>query len=485
MRKRRLIILGVALAVVAGATFGYLRWAASAQSDTEEVQTATVVLGTVAASIDAGGTLAAPQVETLTWGASGIVAPVSVAVGDTVPAGNLLMTLDPESLDASSVEAQATLLTAEADLADLLDGPSATALAAAELRLANARQALDEAQRTWSVQQEGNRAGADTVAAAQARLVLAEAEIDRVEDVYNQVSSLPENSPARAAALIQVVSARQARDSAARSLSWYTGHPTEIQQALLDAEVASAEAEVAEAQQALTELRDGPDESESAAARARVASAQEAVDQTRVVAPFDGTVVSISSAEGDVVKANTTALTVADLSRLQVSLDVSELEIGQIAVGQEATITIDALPDLTVAGRVSSVSIVGSVNQGVVTYPVTVSVEDPDPALQPGMTAAVSIIIDKRENVLVVPNRAVQVSGGQNTVVVLYQGQQIPVVVTLGLEGESYSEVLAGSLREGDEVVLNASSSASSTTRTTFGQGGGEPIFIPGGGFGP
>ena len=57
------------------------------------------------------------------------------------------------------------------------------------------------------------------------------------EDVYNQVSSLPENSPARAAALIQVVSARQARDSAARSLSWYTGHPTEIQQALLDAEV--------------------------------------------------------------------------------------------------------------------------------------------------------------------------------------------------------------------------------------------------------
>jgi RND family efflux transporter MFP subunit len=484
MRRRRLIILGAAVVVVAGAAFGYRRWVASAQTDAEEVQTAAVQRGTVSASIDAGGTLDAPQVETLSWGASGVVGSVMVAVGDSVQARETLMELDPDTLDASMIQAQAELLTAEADLADVLAGPSATELAQAGLRVANAQDALEDAQRTWTSQQEGNRGSSDTIAAAEASLVLAESDVNRAADAFNQVSGLPDDSPQRASALIRLVSARRARDSAARTLAWYTGHPTETQQALLDAEVATAEAELAEAQQALADLRGGPDQADVAAARARLAAAQEAVDQSRVLAPFDGTVVAISSFEGDWVGPNTAAAAVADLSHLQVSLSVSELEIGQITIGQEATITVDALPDLTVEGRVANVSIVGSVNQGVVTYPVTVSVDDPDPALQPGMTAAVSIITAKSENVLIVPNRAVRVSAGQNTVVVMYRGQQILVPVTLGLQGDSYSEVEEGSLQEGDEVVLNTSSTTSS--QTNFMRGMGEPVFITGGGgFGP
>jgi len=490
MRRRRLIIIGGVVAAVAAAAFGIYRWSASAQAEEEELQTAAVERGTVTASIDAGGTLAAPQVEALSWGASGIVGSVLVTVGDTVRAGDVLMELDAASLDAASLQAQADLAQAEEALADVLDGPSASELAAAALRVANAQDALEEAQRTWTSQQEGNRASGDTIAGAHAKLVLAEAAVGRAQDEYGRVSGLSEDDPRRAQALLQLVAARQSRDSAARSLSWYTGHPTETQQAQLDAQVATAEAELEEAQEALADLRDGPNDAEIVSARAHLASAQASFNNTRIVAPFDGTVASVASEVGDVVRPNTAAATVADLSHLQVSLDVSELEIGQIEPGQEASITIDALPDVIVEGFVGRVSLVGTNNQGVVTYPVTITIHDPDPTLQPGMTAAVSIIVAKQENVLLVPNRAVQVSGGQNTVVVLYQGQQIPVAVTLGLEGESYSEIAEGTLREGDEVVLNAT--ATSTRSTTFIGPAIGGIFIdeggempPGGGLGP
>jgi RND family efflux transporter MFP subunit len=191
-----------------------------------------------------------------------------------------------------------------------------------------------------------------------------------------------------------------------------------------------------------------------------VANAQAIVDQARQVAPFDGTVVAISSGVGDQVSNNTAAVTLADLSQYQVEVTVSELDVEQIAVGQEVTLTLDALPDLTFVGRVADVAFMGSSNQGVITYPVTVVLDDPDPALRPGMTTAVSIVVERHEDVVIVPNRALQVSGGQRVVRVLYQGQEISVPVTLGLVGDTTSEIAEGALQEGDEVVLNASSSS-------------------------
>jgi multidrug efflux pump subunit AcrA (membrane-fusion protein) len=123
---------------------------------------------------------------------------------------------------------------------------------------------------------------------------------------------------------------------------------------------------------------------------------------------------------------------------------------------------VDALPGQTFVGRVAYVPLVGQSTQGVVTYPVTVEVDDPDPALRPGMTAAVSIIIEQHDDVLVVANRAIQVAAGQRTVTVIYEGQHISVPVTLGLVGATTSEIAEGALKEGDVIVLNASSAAQS-----------------------
>jgi len=475
MSKRKWIVLGAAVVVVTVGALVYRRWAAARQSDAEAVQTATVERGTVTSAVDVGGAIEVPRSASLVWRTSGVVGTVQVGVGDVVHEGDVLMELDPGSLEASILQAQAELLDAQQQLDELLAGPNAQDLAAAELRLANAQDSLREAEYNRMVQQQGNRASSDTIAAARANLVLAEAEVERAQDQYGDVSSNPENDTARASALIRLVEARQRRDSAQRTLNWYLGHPTEIQQALLDAEVATAEAELGAAQTALDKLQNGHDPVEEAAARARVAAAQATVDQARLVALFDATVVAVDSSAGDPVSNGSAGLTLADLSHYEVQLSVSELDVESIAVGQEATLTLDAVPGQTFAGRVAYVPLVGASTQGVVTYPVTVVVEDLDPAIRPGMTAAVSIIVERHEDVLTVANRAIRVSGGQRTVTVLYEGETISVPVTLGLVGDTTSEIAEGALKEGDVVVLNASSASQSNT--VFGGPGVFGVF--------
>jgi HlyD family secretion protein len=471
------MIVGAAVVVVAIAVLGVRQWAASRQSSAQDLQTATVERGTVTSSVDAGGAIEVPRSASLMWRTSGTVGTVHVSVGDQVHEGDVLMELDPASVDASLVQAQADLLDAQQQLDELLAGPSEQDLAAAQLRLANAQDSLRQAEYNRTVQQQGNRASADTIAAARANLVLAQAEVDRAQDQYGDVSSNPENDTARASALIRLVEARQRRDSAERTLDWYVGHPTEIEQALLDAQVATAQAELDAAQSALDKLQNGPDPVEVAAARARVAAAQATVDQARLVAPFDGTVVAVGSDVGDPVSNGSAGVTIADLSQYEVQLSVSELDVENIAVGQEASLTLDAVPGQTFTGRVAYVPLVGASTQGVVTYPVTVVVDNPDPAIRPGMTAAVSIIVQRHENVLVVANRAIHVSSGQRTVTVLYQGQTISVPITLGLVGDTTSEVAEGALKEGDVVVL--SSSSTSQSNAAFGGPGVFGVFRP------
>jgi len=470
-RRRGWIFLGVALAVAVAGYLGYRRSTAASQSDATSLQTGTVERGTLVASIISAGTIAVPQSATLSWKTTGVVGTVHVAVGDAVKAGDLLMELDLASLDPSMIQAQVDLASAEQALADLLAGPTSLQLAQAELQVAQARQALREAEYRRRVQQEGSRASSDTIAAAQANLVLAESEVARAQAIYNGLSGSPEDDPGRALALSNLVATRKKRDSILRNLNWYKGHPTDDQQAVLDAELAVAKADLAQAEQDLAQLRAGPDEADVAAAQARVAAAQATVDLARLTAPFDATVVAVGTQAGDSVSNNTLALALADVSRFEVQVDVSELDVNRIVVGQEATLTLDAVPDQTFVGRVAEVAFLGSVNQGVVTYPVTVVIDRPDASLKPGMTAAVSIATDLREGVLLVPNRAVFVSGGARTVVVLFEGQQISVPVVLGLVGDTTSEVAEGTLREGDVVVINSSTGTTGSFVPGFGGG--------------
>jgi HlyD family secretion protein len=154
-------------------------------------------------------------------------------------------------------------------------------------------------------------------------------------------------------------------------------------------------------------------------ARAAVAQAQATLEQSltdlknsRIVAPIDGVVVARQYEVGQSVAASfqaPTLFTIAqDLTKMQVSADVSESDIGLCKVGQPVRFTVDAYPDQTFRGTISQIRLNASVNQNVVTYPVIVEVPNPDLALRPSMTASVVIDVATARKILRVPNAALR-----------------------------------------------------------------------------
>jgi HlyD family secretion protein len=442
-----------------------------------------------------------------------------VEVGDQVQAGQTLTSLESTSLPQNVILAQAELVSAQKALQDVLIAavPRAQALQALEsaqqalddfevnfglqqaqaaVELAQARDTLDSAEYRWRVQQEGNRASGDTINATEANLVLAEQEVDRAQQEFNRYSGRADDDPVRALALSNLSAARQKRDNILRQLNWLTGSPTAIDQAILDAEVAVAQAQLAGAVQAWESLQDGPDESDRAlleaqvadaerewervkdgptaddiaAAEARVEAAQATLDLAALTAPFGGTITDVQIKSGDQVGPGTFAFRLDDLSSLLVDVDVSEVDINRIQVGQPVELSFDAVLDKEYQGVVKEVGAVGSVIQGTVNFRVTVELLNPDQDVKPGMTAAVNIVVDQLEDVLLVPNRAVRVRDGNRVVFILRSGQAEQVEIKLGASSDLFSEVMDGDVSVGDPIILNPPSEP-----VFFGPPGAQP----------
>jgi HlyD family secretion protein len=462
------------------------------------------------------------------WQTTGKVGSVSANIGQPVQAGDELAALDPSSLPTSIIQAQSDLIDAQDALEELqkpqpleiaqaqsaledaksalndLLNPSETAIAEAQTAVLDAQEAVDTAQGHVDGLKYA-RASQETIAAAQAAYLVAQSEVNRLEKIYNKTKGDPTRDAGKALALSNLEAARTRRDRALANLNWYQGKPTQAEidkkntdlalakAQLADAQealqkltnptaedIALAEAVVADAQQTLDTLKAGPTQNDLTVARTRVTLAQAALSQARLTAPFAGTITDIHVMAGDMVSSGKAAFRIDDLSRLYVDLQVSEVDVLQIQTGQAATLTFDAVSDKEYHGKVTKIGLVGSVSQGVVNYPVTVEITDADASVLPGMTAAVSIVVAQQADVLVVPNQAIHSTGTQRTVTVLFEGQQISVPVTVGLVGDAATEVTGNSLREGDEVVVNASASSSSINqnRGEFGGRFEEPGVI-------
>lgn len=194
--------------------------------------------------------------------------------------------------------------------------------------------------------------------------------------------------------------------------------------------------------------------------------------QCSLTAPFEGTITRLTLKVGQMVGPSTQAATIAGAGGLQVAADLSEVDVGRVKVGQEAEILLDALPERTFKGRVTDVASGGTSTQGVVNFPLTIGLEQADPAIKPGMTANVSSVVDRRDNVLLVPSRAIQVQGKQHLVRVLHEGQVIEVPVQIGLSGDNGTEILGDALWEGDLLVLSATTAGGVPRGVSGGLGG-------------
>ena len=197
-------------------------------------------------------------------------------------------------------------------------------------------------------------------------------------------------------------------------------------------------------------------------AKANLEAAILNLERAMIIAPFDGTVASVTITEGKELSATSYAnpsISVVDTSHIEMNGFIDEIDVPMVKLGQEADIIIDALPDKEVKGTVSFISQIGTVQVGIVSYQTTITLQNPDEELRDGMSATAEIILESSKNVLLIPNRAIRGSL-INPVVVVAKVEQIWVEedvetrpVTLGLSDGIYTEVLSG-LVEGDRVVL-------------------------------
>jgi HlyD family secretion protein len=472
--KRTLIIIVVVVAVVViGIGWAVIKAQRALQEQMGELQTVEVDYGSLVATVGATGTVRALQTANLAWQVSGTVDEVLVELGDRVAEGEVLATLEQTSLPQNVILAQADLVNAQEALDDLYESFEDLALAQAQKALADAREAERDAKLNlnWLKYPASKR----EIEAAYARLVIAEKNLRRAKTVYNLFKNKPEKNQDRAKATVALDAAQDAYDAALRAYNSASGGADEVYIAQGEANLLVAQQQVLEAEKEYERLLQGPEADDIKAAEARVAAAQATLKLSWIEAPFSGTVTMAEPMPGDTVGAGTSAFRMDDFSRLFVDVEISEVDINRVEVGQDVLLTFDAILDKEYHGKVVEVSPVGVAQQGIVNFSVTVELEDHDYQVRPGMTAAVNIIVTQLENVLTVPNRAVRVVDGKRVVYTLTGGQLNMVEIQLGDSSDLYSEVAGGDLKAGDVVVLNPPTNFFQFGNGTAGGGMGGP----------
>ena len=197
---------------------------------------------------------------------------------------------------------------------------------------------------------------------------------------------------------------------------------------------------------------------------------QDAMNNYTITAPISGTIIEKDAKVGDAVKAGDTLCIVYDLSYLEMGINVDELQISSISVGQKVQITADAVPDKTYVGTVTRVSMKGTSNGGTTTYPVTIRIDDTE-GLRPGMNANAEIVVAEAKNALVVPNAAVvrgsyvlvtkdsPSAANADTTMEAPEGF-VYVPVKTGVSDDDYTQIVSG-IQEGDTIGYDPSSVSS------------------------
>jgi HlyD family secretion protein len=220
--------------------------------------------------------------------------------------------------------------------------------------------------------------------------------------------------------------------------------------------------------------------------QAQVQSDKVNLENTIIRSPVSGVVINREIDEGQTVAASfqtPTLIKIAqDLSKMQINANFSEADLGKLKEGQAATFRVDAFAQRQFDGQIRQIRLNPTTQQNVVTYDVVINVDNPDLALLPGMTAYVDIILEQRNEALLLPNAALrfkpEVSNDKNTaanndknkprkgtgenrgmakVYILEQGKPKEIKVKVGISNGKFTEVLSNELKEGNAVIVNDS----------------------------
>jgi HlyD family secretion protein len=511
------------LSLIGGQTASAARAQRAGQAfDPANLPTTAIRPASEAAQVSAAGNIELSSQRPVVLQVEGNVDQVAVQVGDVVDAGDLLVALDTTDLERAEKQAELNLASAQIQLDSLKEPADAAEVASARAALASAQQNLADVKAGPSQAE---------IAAAQAKLASAQASYQELKDgpsdaeltqlsadldkaqialqqaqwAYDQVSYKGDVGSSSQAADLQSATIDYNTAKAAYEIATQPASNSDLQTALSDiqtaqdeldtlksqptqADVAAAEAEVASAQSTLDSLTKGPSDSDLKAAEISVQQAQLDLDaaqadlaQAQLRAPIAGAVLSVDVQEGERASAGTTAVTLADLNALEVTINVAEVDIDKIKPGQAAEITVDALPDKTFKGSVARITPSSASDSGVVNYPVTVQLTDTDlQGVRPGMTAVATLLGDEVADSWLVPTSALADRGGQAVVRILRDGQPTAIPVTKQASQGEWTMVQSADLHKGDEAIGAVSSYLNQDNTNRFGGPGGG--FIVGGG---
>jgi HlyD family secretion protein len=254
-----------------------------------------------------------------------------------------------------------------------------------------------------------------------------------------------------------------------------------VQQALLnqrrlsepptEADLAAAQSQLAQARSQLEQVVDRPRDQDLAVAQAQadeaalaLAQVQESLEDLQIVAPFEGTILSITIVEGELASPGAPAIVIADMQHLVVEALVDEHDVAEIHVGGETRLSFEALPKKGASGNVTWIASAATQAGGGVAYAVDVAFDPGDLPVRIGMTTDLEIVTASAKDALLVPSRAVtadRVAGRYFVTRLGASGKEELVEVTVGLINGSFTQVIDG-LREGDVVALTQITGGSS-----------------------
>jgi len=405
MTRRLKIALVVGLAIALSGAAGCMPGGSGDDEDSGQ-QLVEVVRDSLAISVNGSGFIGTPDEEVLTFHNGGKIGNIYVRDGDTVSRGQCLASLHPldeESLALAVTQAEASLLQAEYEL-DRVVNPYT------EEEIEEAEEAVDDAEE-W---------------------------LKMTEDMLRYVMK----------------------------------HGGEWEVMEWKMEVFRAETQLDTAEETLEDMEEEPDSVLVASLEKQVQAAEEALAEAErnlqievINAPFDGVVSGVYVEKGDIIPpASVSAMPVVrllDTSTMELVVELDEIDIPGVDVGQRAVVSVDALPSLELAGTVTSIAAVPTVQAGVVLYDARISFDIPEGSrLMVGMSASADIVSTERTGVLLVPDRAINY-GEDGAVVYVMVDEDIeerPVII--GISDGFLTEIKEG-LEEGEVVVIRRSTSDS------------------------
>lgn len=478
MKKKVLIplIVVIGLAVIGFFVYPSVKAPLNGKQAQSSYQTEAAKNGNISVIVGGTGNVRANQSATIAWQTSGKVAQVTVKKGQQVEEDTVLAKLEPSSLPQNVLQAQVDLVNAQDALDKAINNSQARA--DANLALVQAQQALDDAEKE-AQSKLYRRASQETIDISRANLILANEALEKAESNWDRSQGAGEDTSIYAAGLSQLAKARQDQQRAEYNLRYVEGLPDPLLVEESNIKVDQAKAKLLTAKQNWEKIKDGPDADQVLAAQTRMDIAQATLNLAQVTAPFAGSITRIDIQVGDLVNNGVQAVKIDDLSSLLVDVDISEVDISQVQIGQPVSMAFDALTGQEFNGTVNDIASSGTSNGGSVNFTVTVEIQNPSLEIKPGMTAAINITVNQLTDVLVVPSRAVRTVDGNRVVYVLKNDQLQSVDITLGSSANNYSQITAGDIKIGDLVVLNPPSGglpmgpgAGGSGRSPFGGGG-------------